>query len=90
MGEEAVVWSGKPVVLAFYEGLLGGVMLIVASALLLALPGLVLLSAAGMACGFLLIAFAFFRAWAKQLPCHGQMRQEAVQVRGREGRRDAL
>ena len=80
MGEEAVVWSGKPVVLAFYEGLLGGVMLTVASALLLA----------GMACGFLLIAFAFFRAWAKQLPCHGQMRQEAVQVRSREGRRGAL
>ena len=64
LGEETVVWSGKPVVLAFYDGLLGGAMLIAASAVSLTLPGLVLLSIAGMACGFLLIAFAFFRAWA--------------------------
>ena len=61
-----------------------GVMLIAVSALLLALPGLVLLSIAGMACGFLLIAFAFFRAWANSYLVTDR-RQEAVQVHGRKG-----
>jgi len=62
--DEEVVWSGKPTVLAFYDGLFGGVLLIAASALLFALPGLVWLSAAGIICGFLLIAFAFIKARA--------------------------
>lgn len=61
---EEVVWTGKPTVLAFYDGLLGGALLIVASVLLLGFPNMAWLSAAGIACGLLFIAFASIRARA--------------------------
>lgn len=63
---EDVVWRGKPVAVAFYDGLVGGAVLVIVSALLplVPIPGVVWLSALGAACGALLIAFAFIRAKA--------------------------
>lgn len=63
---ENVHWVGKPTVLAFYDGLVGGVLLIVVSALLPALPfpGVVWLSVFGVTCGILMVFFAFVKAWA--------------------------
>ncbi|MBO3809754.1 MAG: PH domain-containing protein [Candidatus Brockarchaeota archaeon] len=62
---ERVLWSGKPTVLAFYDVLVGGALLIVVSALVFtSLPFTGLLSAIGVVCGFLLIALAFVNAWA--------------------------
>ena len=63
---EDVVWRGKPVVIAFYDGLAGGALLITVSALLplIPVPGIAWLSALGMACGALLMSFAFIRAKA--------------------------
>lgn len=65
-GTEVVFWTGKPTVLAFYDALAGGGLLIIVSALLLLLPlpGILLLSAIGVACGLLFIVFAFVKAWA--------------------------
>lgn len=64
--EEDVVWKGKPVVIAFYDGLAGGALLLIVSALLplVPVPGIALLSALGTVCGALLIALAFARAKA--------------------------
>ncbi len=62
---EGVLWSGKPTVLAFYDALAGGALLIIVSALIFALlPFVAPLSAIGVACGLLLMAFAFIKAWA--------------------------
>ncbi len=63
---EKVVWSGKPKVIAFYDALIGGIILIAVSAALLATPlsAIVWLPALGMVCGFVLILIAFIKAWA--------------------------
>jgi uncharacterized membrane protein YdbT with pleckstrin-like domain len=64
--EEGLHWVGKPTVLAFYDGLVGGALLIVVSVLLLALPfpSVVWLSVLGVASGILLMFFAFVKAMA--------------------------
>jgi uncharacterized membrane protein YdbT with pleckstrin-like domain len=66
LSEEKVVWSGKPTVLAFYDALVGGVLLVAVSILLLATPLSTLpwLSALGVVCGGALILVAFMKAWA--------------------------
>lgn len=62
---EQVVWKGKPTVLAFYDGLVGGALLIAVSATVAsAFPRSIWLSATGAICGLLLVAFAFIRARA--------------------------
>ena len=62
---EPILWMGKPTVLAFYDALAGGALLIIVSALVsMLLPFIALLSAIGVVCGLLLIAFAFIKAWA--------------------------
>lgn len=66
MSGESVVWSGKPTVLAFYDALVGGALLIAVSIALLATPlsAVVWLPALGAACGATLILTAFVKAWA--------------------------
>lgn len=61
---EKVVWRGKPVILAFYDGLLGGVLLLVVSFFPLSFPGFVWLSLLGLLCGALLIVLAYVKARA--------------------------
>lgn len=68
MSENAgdVVWSGKPTVLAFYDALVGGFLLVAVSAAILATPlsSFPWLSAAGILCGAVLILVAFIKAQA--------------------------
>lgn len=64
--EGTVFWIGKPTILAFYDALAGGALLIIVSALLHAmpLPWAAVLSAVGVASGLLLVSFAFAKARA--------------------------
>jgi len=53
---ESVVWSGKPTVLAFYDALVGGTLLVAVSIVLLATPfsAIAWLSVLGVVCGAIL------------------------------------
>jgi hypothetical protein len=55
---ENVVWSGKPTVLAFYDALVGGALLVAISIVLLATPlsAIAWLSALGVVCGAILFS----------------------------------
>ncbi|MEM2189386.1 MAG: PH domain-containing protein [Nitrososphaerota archaeon] len=60
-----IIWKGKPTVLSFYDGLIGGVLLVVVSTVVFSVfPSLGPLAMLGVLCGLLLVLFAFTRAWA--------------------------
>jgi uncharacterized membrane protein YdbT with pleckstrin-like domain len=64
--DEKVIWTGKPTVLAFYEGLaVGGLLLAISIALLaVPFPAVSRLSAVGMAFGALVVVLTLLRAYA--------------------------
>lgn len=66
MQDEKVVWTGKPTVLAFYEGLAVGVLLLAVSIALLAVPfpPVSRLSAIVVAFGVLVVVLTILRAYA--------------------------
>lgn len=71
MSKEEVVWRGKPTVLAFYDVLVGGFMLIAVSAAVAWL--LPWLSLVGAACGAVLVLVAFAKAQANTYTVTGKV-----------------